>query len=328
MRSVSAERLVLAGPARSNVGYSVDYSINREQNQFAHSHISVTGSDTKNLGTMNSLPESRHAPLADSNIQPGNRFEGKVALITGASNRGIGGAIALRLAQEGAAVSLVSRQTPDRLLKRLSRLKQGVVHSKADVTKPKDIVRAIDDCMEEFGKIDVVVNNAGVELACPLDKFDDAAWRELIDVNLNGAIAVSKAALPFLPQPDGVIVNIASVLGMAGCPGYSIYSASKAGLLGFTQSLAWELAPQRIRVVAIAPALVHTPMVHKYATQLTPAMWQQIEACHPLGVGRPEDVAAAVAFLASADARWITGITLPLGWASNYPLPTVQVAEL
>lgn len=273
---------------------------------------------------MNTLPESLLTPLTDPGFKPGNRFEGKVALITGASHRGIGGAIALRLAEEGAAVALVSRHRPERLLKRLTRFKQGVVYTEADVTQRSHITRAIDDCMGEFGKIDVVVNNAGVEIACRLEDFSDDQWQSQLDVNLNGAIAVSKAALPYLPQPDGVIVNIASVLGLAGCPGYSIYSASKAGLIGFTQSLAWELAARRIRVVGVAPALVHTPMVHKYATQLTPAMWQQIEACHPLGVGRPEDVAAAVAFLASADARWITGVTLPLGWAPHYPLPSVH----
>ncbi|MEX2175158.1 MAG: SDR family oxidoreductase [Pirellulaceae bacterium] len=250
------------------------------------------------------------------------RFAGKVALITGAGNRGIGGEIALRLASEGAAVAMISRREPLRLLKKLQRYQQGAVHTLGDVTKHGDIARVIDDCLEEFGKIDVVVNNAGVELARPLDKFSDEDWRSLLDVNLHGAIAVTKAALPHLIQPGGVVVNIASALGLAGCPGFSIYSASKAGLIGFTQSLAWELAPQGIRVVAVAPGLVHTPMIHKHAEKLTPAVWQQIEACHPLGMGRPDDVAAAVAFLASSEARWITGITLPLGWAQHYPLPT------
>jgi NAD(P)-dependent dehydrogenase (short-subunit alcohol dehydrogenase family) len=275
---------------------------------------------------MNPLLRSILETFDETEGPSGSRFEGKVALITGASNRGIGGAIALRLAKEGAAVSLLSRQTPDRLIKRLTRFKQGVVHTLADVTKADDVARAIDECMGEFGKIDVVVNNAGVELARPLEKFSDADWKELLDVNLNGAIAVAQATLPYLPQPGGVIVNIASALGLAGCPGYSIYSASKAGLIGFTQSLAWELAPQRIRVVAVAPALVYTPMVHKYMSQITPALWQQIEACHPLGIGGPGDVAAAVAFLASSDARWITGVTLPLGWAANFPLPGVQLS--
>lgn len=255
------------------------------------------------------------------------RFAGKVALVTGASDRGIGGEIAVRLAREGAAVAILSRTRPERLLKKLNRFEHGAVHTVGDVTKNDDVACAMNDCMGEFGKIDIVVNNAGVELAKPLDKFSDAEWRDLLDVNLHGAIAVTRAALTYISAPGGVIVNIASALGLAGCPGFTVYSASKAGLIGFTQSLAWELAPKGIRVVAVAPGLVHTPMIHKHVEHLTPEVWAKIEACHPLGMGRPDDVAGAVAFLASADARWITGITLPLGWAYHYPLPTGQFLQ-
>ena len=274
---------------------------------------------------MNLAPDtSATEPSVDRKTSDAPRFAGKVALVTGASDRGIGGEIALRLAREGAAVAILSRSKSERLLKKLNRFKQGVVHSTGDVTKCDDVARAVDNCMGEFGKIDVVVNNAGVEVARSLEKFTDEEWRELLDINLNGAIAVTRAALPYLASPGGVIVNIASALGLAGCPGFSVYSASKAGLIGFTQSLAWELAPKGIRVVAVAPGLVHTPMIHKHVAHLTPEIWNRIEACHPLGMGRPDDVAAAVAFLASGDARWITGITLPLGWAYHYPLPTGQ----
>ncbi|HZN35099.1 MAG TPA: SDR family oxidoreductase [Pirellulaceae bacterium] len=271
---------------------------------------------------MSSAPSTSTSPQHSSAER---RFAGKVALITGASDRGIGGEIAVRLAREGAAVAMISRSVPERLLKKVGRFQHGVVHTAGDVTKRDDIARALDACLGEFGKLDVVVNNAGVELARSLEKHDEAEWKQLLDINLNGAIAVSQAALPCLSSPGGVIVNIASALGLGGCPGFSIYSASKAGLIGFTQSLAWELAPKGIRVVAVAPGLVHTPMIHKHVNQLTPETWAKIEACHPLGMGRPDDVAAAVAFLASADARWITGITLPLGWAYHYPLPTGQM---
>jgi 3-oxoacyl-[acyl-carrier protein] reductase len=168
------------------------------------------------------------------------------------------------------------------------------------------------------------VNNAGVEIARPFEQFTEPQWAEVLDVNLNGAIRVTQASLPHLASPGGVIVNVASVLALGGCPSFSIYSASKAGLVGLTQSLAWEFAPRRIRVVAVAPGLVMTPMVRKHVNHLTPEIWARIESCHPLGAGLPHDVAGAVAFLASDDARWITGVTLPLGWASHYPLPVDQ----
>jgi NAD(P)-dependent dehydrogenase (short-subunit alcohol dehydrogenase family) len=276
---------------------------------------------------MNSSADTAAPNPQASDAPPAPRFAGKVALITGASDRGIGGEIAVRLSREGAGVALMSRRMPDRLLKKVTRFQHGAVHTAGDITKKADIARAIDDCLDEFGKIDILVNNAGVEQARSLDKFNDEDWRRLIDINLNGAIAVTQAVLAHLTSPGGVIVNIASALALGGCPGFSIYSASKAGLIGFTQSLAWELAPKGIRVVAVAPGLVHTPMIHKHVSQLTPDVWAQIEACHPLGMGRPDDVAAAVAFLASSDARWITGVSLPLGWTHHYPLPTAPLMD-
>ncbi len=261
-------------------------------------------------------PVSATSPVASA------RFAGQVALITGASDKGIGGAIAERLAREGAAISIAGLDEPKRLVKRLERLDQGVVYSACDVTASDDVRRAIDATLEEFGKIDVLVNNAGVEIARPLGKFSESEWKKQLEVNLNGAIAMSQAALDHLTEPGGVIVNIASALGLGGCSGFSIYSASKAGLIGFTQSIAWELAPRGIRAVAVAPALVHTPMIHKHIGNLSEEDRKQIERSHPLGVGSPHDVASAVAFLASDEARWITGVTLPLGFAQHYPLPT------
>jgi NAD(P)-dependent dehydrogenase (short-subunit alcohol dehydrogenase family) len=274
-----------------------------------------------------SLPGNAPSDLPNS-AEPastGGRFAGKVALITGASDRGIGGEIAVRLASEGARIAVLTRHEPVRLVKKLTRLGHGHSITLGDVTKSADIARALDELHSRFGRLDVLVNNAGIELASPLETFADDEWERMLAVNLTGAIALTKAALPKLSRPGGVIVNIASALGLGGCPGFSIYSASKAGLIGFTQSLAWEVAREGIRVVAVAPGLVHTPMVHKHVSHLTPEVWAQIEACHPLGMGRPDDVAAAVAFLASNEARWITGVTLPLGWAHHYPLPTGQM---
>ena len=144
----------------------------------------------------------------------------------------------------------------------------------------------------------------------------------MLDVNLTGAMRVSRAALPLLPSPGGVIVNVASALALGGCEGFTAYSASKAGLIGFTQALAMELAYKKQRVVAVAPALVLTPMSRQYLKDATEETWNRVQDSNPLGVGLPEDVAAAVAFLASHEAQWITGITLPLGWFSTFALPT------
>lgn len=271
------------------------------------------------------LSSTAEAPAraASANGAAGQRrFDGKIVLLTGVSDRGIGGAVAERLSGEGASVAVVSRSEPQRVMARLKRLPQSSAFIECDVTCSDDVRRAIAMCQDEFGRVDVLINNAGVELAKPLDKMTDEDCRSLLDVNLNGAIAMSRAVLPLLPEQGGVIVNVASALGLAGCPGFSVYSASKAGLIGFTQSLAWELAPRRVRVVAVAPALVDTPMTRKHIEHLTAETWNQLQAVHPLGIGSTHDVAAAIAFLASHDARWITGVTLPLGWGPTYPLPT------
>ncbi len=271
---------------------------------------------------MSHAEDARHesSPRSKSAAATG-RFAGKVALVTGSSDRGIGAAIAERLMEEGAAVALASRSEPKRLRKRLARYEHGSIWTSCDVTSHEEVRRMIDQCMENFGQIDVLVNNAGLEVAKPFEQFDDGEWQNVLDVNLSGAIRVTQAALPYLTSPDGVIVNIASALGIGGCSSFSIYSASKAGLIGLTQSLAWEFAPRGIRVVAVAPALVHTPMIHKHIEHLTDKAKEQIQATHPVGVGMPHDVAAAVAFLASSEARWITGVTLPLGYSPSFALP-------
>ena len=257
-----------------------------------------------------------------TSARPRGRFAGKVALITGASDHGIGGAIANRLSNEGASIALASRTAPQRLLEQLTNRQRTIEFFPCDVTSTPEVRDVVAACRSRLGRIDILVNNAGVEHIRSLEQSDDASVEEILQTNIAGTIRVTRAVAPHLPCPGGVIVNLSSVLGLAGCPGFSVYSASKAALVGFTQSLAWELAPRGIRVVAVAPGVVLTSMAARYREQLTPETAHQIRECHPLDVGLPTDVAAVVAFLASDEARWITGVTLPLGWVPSFPLPT------
>ena len=130
--------------------------------------------------------------------------------------------------------------------------------------------------------------------------------------------------LPHLQKGKGVIVNISSCTAFAGTAGLAAYGASKAGLNGLTESLAVEYAERGVRVVGVAPALVRTPMIAPYVENVTSEDWEAIQKCHPLGIGLPEDVASAVAFLASDEARWISGVTLPLGWMPIWPMPFLK----
>jgi NAD(P)-dependent dehydrogenase (short-subunit alcohol dehydrogenase family) len=284
-------------------------------------------SDRSGFARVPNKPPAIEPATGETATPAPGRFAGKVALVTGASPQGIGGAIAERLAREGGSLGLVSRTEPKRLLQRLRRLDVAASWRACDVTKQADVDRATDAFVREFGRIDVVINNAGVEKNQPLDRMTDTLWHELLEINLTGAMRVTRAAVPHMPAAGGAIVSIASVLALAGCQGFCAYSASKAGLVGLTQALAVELAPRGIRAVALAPGLVVTPMIYKHYERLSPEDRAQLEACHPLGLGSPHDVAAAAAFLASGEARWITGVTLTMGWTPTYPIPVEQPAQ-
>jgi NAD(P)-dependent dehydrogenase (short-subunit alcohol dehydrogenase family) len=246
------------------------------------------------------------------------RFAGRVALITGVSDRGIGGAIAERLASEGAQVSLTGLDEPKKLLKGLEANGDRFLWNSADLSDPEVPQQLVMATADKFGQLDILVNNAGIETMEPLASMTDSQWDEIVGVNLTAVMRMSRAALSQFADRAAAIINIASVLGIAGSPAMTAYSATKAGVIGMTRSLALELAPQGIRVNAIAPAMVKTPMIMRYANTITDAQWRQIQAAHPLGIGAPSDVAAAVAFLASREAKWITGATLPLGWTQSY----------
>ncbi len=257
---------------------------------------------------------------------PSKRFEGKIAFITGASERGIGGAIAERLVTEDCHVCLAGIDRPQRLLKRLARMTPRSVYVQCDVTSDAQVRQAVDACRAELGGLHIVINNAGIERLHPIEDFPEQDSHDLLEVNLHGPIRVARAALPHLKE-GAVIINIASALALGGCSTFSVYSSTKAGLIGLTQSLAMELAGRRIRVVAVAPALVATPMTFHHLKNLSGTGAKQLEAAHPLGTGSPHDVAAAVAFLASEDARFISGITLPIGFMNQFALPVDHLTE-
>jgi 3-oxoacyl-[acyl-carrier protein] reductase len=238
------------------------------------------------------------------------RFEGQVALVTGAS-RGIGLAIAQRLVNEGARVCITARK-PEALEQAVTELggpaKAICVAGSGD--DPEHQAAAVDATVSTFGRLDVLVNNTGINPTFgPLLEIDDLVARKIFEVNVMSALAwVRLAHKAWLSDNGGAIVNIASVAGFGVSPGIAFYGISKAALISMTRQLAVELSPS-IRVNAVAPAVVKT----KFAE----ALYAQDEEGTAAGyllkrLGEPEDIAAAVAYLASADAAWTTGQTLVL----------------
>jgi NAD(P)-dependent dehydrogenase (short-subunit alcohol dehydrogenase family) len=236
------------------------------------------------------------------------RLDGKVALVTGAS-RGIGLAVAQRLVAEGARVCVTARK-PEPLAAAVEALGgPGVaigVPGRAD--DPEHQAEAVAATIDRFGALDVLVNNTGVNPAYgPLIAADPAAVRKTFEVNVLGALGwVREAHGAWLGTHGGAIVNVASVAGLRPAAGIGAYGASKAALIHLTQQLAAELGPA-IRVNAVAPAVVKTV----FASALYEGREEQVAAAYPLRrLGVPDDVAGAVAFLASADAGWLTGHTV------------------
>ncbi len=255
------------------------------------------------------------------------RYAGRVAVVTGASS-GHGRAIALRLAREGAAVLNVDlrreplpggfdeegeRATDEVIVGRGGR----AAYITGDVTSGEDMERAARSAVEQFGRLDVWVNNAGVSLgfASVLDETE-AQFAKTVDINLTGTWLAAKAAVrQMLEQPvdgrtRGHIVNVGSIAGTIGQADLGGYSASKGAVHNLTRALAIELAPHQITVNAIAPGYFPTAMNRTLwddATEL-----ERVQALHPLPLGVPDDVAAAVAFLGSADASFVTGVILPV----------------
>jgi len=236
-------------------------------------------------------------------------LSGKVALVTGGSS-GIGRAIALKLSQAGAKIAILDIKECEGLLDEIGR--DNAKFYKCDVTSAEEVRETVRRVYEDFGRIDIVVNAAGVIIRKDTVETSEEEWDKVLNVNLKGPFLVSKYSIPLM-RGGGSIVNIASGWGLKGGPKAVAYCASKGGLINMTRAMAIDHGKDGIRVNCVAPGDVDTPMLRSEAEQLGMS-WEDFlkEAVNrPLArIGKPEDIANAVLFLVSDMASWITGATL------------------
>ncbi len=241
-------------------------------------------------------------------------LEGKVALVTGAS-RGMGRAIALKLGSIGAAVAVnyvavdpQNEADANNVLAELEKLNTRAMVVEADVRDSEAVKKMVEEVVERWGAIHVLVNNAGITRDTLLLRMSEQQWDDVVDINLKGTFLCSKHALKsMIRQGWGRIISLSSIAGIVGNPGQTNYSASKAGIIGFTKSLAREVGSRGITVNAVAPGFIRTAMTDALPEE---AQRRIIDMTAVRRAGTPEDVAEAVAFLASDRASYITGQVL------------------
>jgi len=245
-------------------------------------------------------------------------FDGEVALITGGS-RGIGASVARMFAAAGGTVAItyVGREDAAKeVLKEVQKLGQKGIAVRGDVSVWTDVQRIVDEVLRSFGRVDVLVNNAGIWTYGEVDGMSDEVWERTIDVNLKGTFYMCRAVIPHMKQQGGGrIINISSTAGQRGEAFHSHYAASKGGIISFTKSLAVELAPFNILVNSVAPGWVDTDMCEEVFGD--PNYKEEVRKTIPLGrIAVPDDVAGPVIFLASHLGRHITGEVLNVNGGS------------
>ena len=231
----------------------------------------------------------------------------KVAIVTG-SARGIGRAIALKLAEVGATVVVTDIVGPEPVAEEIRAMNRQSLAVVANVSSSEDVASLIETTIATYGKVDILVNNAGIARDQLLMRMSDEDWDSVLTVNLKSAFLCTRAVLrPMIKQRWGRIISMSSIVGVVGNAGQANYASAKAGIIGFTRTIAKEVGSRGITVNAIAPGFIDTQMTQ----QLEDAQREELKKRIPVGyIGSPGDVAEAVAFLASEEARYITGQVL------------------
>jgi NAD(P)-dependent dehydrogenase (short-subunit alcohol dehydrogenase family) len=257
------------------------------------------------------------------------RFQDKVVVITGAGS-GIGRATALAFGREGAKVvaadvDIASAEATADQVKAAGGQAESL---QVDVSVAADVERMVSTTVERFGRLDVLMNNAGIIFLLPITQVPEEQWDQLMSINLKGVYLGCKYAIPqMIRQGKGVIVNTASIAGLRGVATYDTYCAAKGGVVQLTKAVAVEFAKMGVRVNCVCPGIIDTAMLDRGVAEQgldKTAFVQLAGAAHPMGrIGRPEEVAAAILFLASDEASFITGVALPVDggmWAGPPPM--------